>query len=56
MVEMVQKLKGLPHRPQSLVGNTVRKTFSGTDVNRTEDIMGFIQMVSEHIMEVNLGH
>lgn len=56
----------LPHRWERLKGNAVRnrmiqdsrnpRLLSETDVNRTEDIIGFIQIISEHIMEVKLGH
>lgn len=56
----------LPHGSESLIGNAVRnkmiqdsrnpRFLSETGVNRTEDIIGFIQIISEHIMEVKLGH
>lgn len=56
----------LPHRPESLIGNAVRnriiqdsrnpKLLSETGVNTAEDIIGFIQIISEHIMEVKLRH
>lgn len=56
----------LPHRSESLIGNAVSnkmiqdsrnpRFLSETGINRTEDIIGFIQIISEHIMEVKLGH
>ena len=56
----------LPLRLESLIGNAVRnrmiqdsrnpRLLEETSVNRTEEIIGFIQIISEHIMEVKLRH